>query len=83
MSEKKIIKNRVAVLDIKSALKFYKKENGKTLMTRGELAVETGISLQTRINYEKRDSKILGFILNLHESTGYPLEKIIKETTNG
>lgn len=80
MSKKKIVKNRIAVIDSDSALKFFKRQNGGGIsISKSILSDLTGVSMATRKNWQNTGSKMLGYILTLHEETGYPLEQIIKE----
>lgn len=77
-----IIKDREAVVDFKEALRFYEYKNEGHELKKGLICKSTGVSYQTLANWSQKGNKLLGFILSLHEATGYPLEKIIKDITN-
>lgn len=83
MSDKKVIKDRNAVIDIKGALDFYKHQNKGHRLNRKMLSEATGISIQNMTNWSSKENKTLGFILTLHEQTGYPIDQIIKDVSNG
>lgn len=83
MSEKKILKGRTAIIDTDSALSFFKRQNaGGVSISKSMLSSATGVSMQNRKNWQEKGSSMLGFILTLHEQTGYPLEQIIKDISD-
>lgn len=77
--EKQIKKEREAIVDFKGALDFYEHTNKGHRLSRKLLAEQTGVSAANMTNWAKKGNKMLGFLLTLHEQTGFPLEQIIKD----